>query len=60
MLLRQQNKMSDGTSKDEDTMEGQRHQEQVEISIVSLAHTVADPRTMMIKPEERKNLNINQ
>ena len=52
MLFGQKNKMCDGTSKNENTVECQRHQEQVEVSVVSLTHTVAHPGAMMIKPKK--------
>ena len=38
------------THEDEDAMKGERDEEEVEVSVVSLAHTVAHPGAVMVKP----------
>jgi glutathionylspermidine synthase len=42
--------MSDDACEDEDTEERQRDEEQVEVLVVALAHTVPHPRAMVVKP----------
>lgn len=41
--------MSDNAGKDVDAEKGQRDDEHVEEAVVSLAHAVANPRTVVIK-----------
>lgn len=45
-----QNEMRDDTGKHEDTEEGQRNDEHVEVAIVALADAVPDPGTVVIEP----------
>lgn len=41
--------MRDYTGKDVDTEEGQRDDEHVEEAVVALAHTIANPGTVVVK-----------
>ena len=43
--------MCESTDEDEDAVEGEGHQEQVEISVVPLAHAVPHPGTVVVEPE---------
>ena len=56
--------MDNVEGKDVDGEQGQGQGEQVEVAVVSFAHTVAHPRTVMVKPvwggTERKRLNMTQ
>ena len=45
-----ENEMSDNTGEYEDAVDGERHEEEVEVAVVTLAHTVAHPRTVVVKP----------
>ena len=38
------------TGEDVDTEKRQRHNKQVEVTVIPLPHTVADPRTVVVKP----------
>ena len=42
--------MGDGADEDKDAVEGQGDEEQVEVSVVPPAHTVAHPGTVVVKP----------
>lgn len=42
--------MSDDTGKDEDAEEGEGYNEEIKVAIVSPAHTVPHPRTVVVKP----------
>lgn len=44
-----QNEMRDNAGKDVDAEEGQRDDEHVEEAVVSLAHAVTHPRTVMVE-----------
>ena len=41
--------MSDDAGEDEDAEEGQRHEEEVKIAVVPLAHAVTKPGAMVVK-----------
>lgn len=42
--------MSDDAGKDEDAEEGEGYNEEIKVAIVSPAHTVPHPRTVVVKP----------
>lgn len=46
---RQKHEMSDDTCKYENTQESKRHNEHVEVAIVSLSNTISNPRTVMVE-----------
>ena len=50
VTLRQQYQMCEGTDEYEDAVESKGYQEQVEVSVVTLAHTVPYPGAVMVKP----------
>ena len=50
VALRQQDQMCEGTDKYKNAVESKGDQEQIEISVVTLAHTVAYPGAVMVKP----------
>lgn len=49
--------MDDVKGEDINGEHGEGHGEQVEVSVVPLAHTVAHPRTVMVKPIWGKRTN---
>ena len=46
--------MSHCAHEDEDTVEGEGDEEQVEISVVPLAHAVTNPRAVVVKPVNKR------
>lgn len=48
--LGEQDEVCEGTDEDEDAVESKGHQEQVEISVVALTHTVTNPGAVVVKP----------
>ena len=42
--------MGHGAHEDEDAVKGERDEEQVEVSVVPLTHTVPNPGAVMVKP----------
>ena len=41
--------MAEGTGEEKDTLDGQRHEKEVEVAIVSKAHTITHPGTMVVE-----------
>ena len=41
--------MGDGAHEDEDAVEGERDEEEIEVSVVPLAHTVPHPGTVVVE-----------
>ena len=42
--------MGDGAHEDEDAVEGERDEEEIEVSVVPLPHTVANPGAVVVEP----------
>ena len=41
--------MGDGADEDEDAVEGERDEEEIEVSVVPLTHTVSHPGTVVVE-----------
>merc|ERR1719221_2330197 len=46
----EQHKVGDGAHEDEDAVEGERDEEEIEVFVVPLAHTVANPGAVVVEP----------
>ena len=42
--------MGDGAHEDKDAVEGEGDEEEIEVSVVPLTHTVPNPGAVMVKP----------
>ena len=46
----EQYEVGDGADEDEDAVEGERDEEEIEVPVVPLTHTVSHPGTVVVKP----------
>ena len=54
VLPGEEDQVSHCAHEDEDTVEGEGDEEQVEISVVPLAHAVTNPRAVVVKPVNKR------